>query len=74
MDVSPYLMRRLRSLEEYLEARGTDATLWRQEIDRSCKHLAASPTVTPIDAKGERRRLALVCSNERAQAADGGGR
>jgi hypothetical protein len=73
MDVSPYLMRRLRSLEEYLEARGTNATLWRQEIDRSCKHVAASPAA-PTGAKGERTHLVLVCSNERALTADGGGR
>lgn len=58
MDVSPYLMQRLRTLDEFLEGKGSNAALCRQEIEK----VRPAGTLGGSGGKGKRPRLALVPS------------
>lgn len=77
MDVSPYLMQRLRTLDEFLEGKGGNAALCRQEIEKA----RPAGTLGGSGGKGKRPRLALVSNasdasdlsgkgTERSEAAD----
>ena len=66
MNTSPYLMRRLRTLDEFLRARGENIALFAQGGDARRRVPNAAE---PGNAKRDRVRLALVSNTDEPHSA-----